>query len=229
MQDAAEILSLFQSRMRDMNMTQTELGQRAFGKADNTAIQSLKKGSSPGYDRVAAMAKVLGLELYLGMPKQEPRSTQIVVDGGAYVPVPLHEAMLSAGPGALNGNAAIIDQLVFRQDWLAKIGVPAANAAMARISGDSMAPALRDGDLVLIDTANCEVPVRRRARGGKVGPIYAFLQNGEARVKRIERPEAKYLILLSDNPTFPPEMVSDLRVDNFQILGQVVWSGHTWR
>lgn len=230
MKEAADILSLFESRMRELNMTQVELSQKAFGKADNSAIQSLKKGSVPAYDRVAAMARALDLEIYLGPSRSDPQPLPSVqIDAAVYVPIPLHEALLSAGPGAHNGDISVVDQLVFRVDWLAKMDLLPENGALARITGDSMAPALPHGDLVLIDTVRREVPIRRRNRGGKLGPIYAFLQDGEARVKRIERPEQKILILISDNPLFPPELVTDFRTDNLQILGQVVWSGHVWR
>ena len=100
---------------------------------------------------------------------------------------------------------------------------------MARVSGDSMAPGIQSGDLVLIDNTRVTVPIRNRLKGSKVAPIFAFVQDGEARVKRIERPEAQLLVLMSDNPSYPTELVTDPRPESIRILGQVVWSGHVWR
>lgn len=56
--------------MADLGMSQSQLELRAFGRAGNTAIQNLKKGASPAFDRVADMARALGLELYLGLPRR---------------------------------------------------------------------------------------------------------------------------------------------------------------
>jgi hypothetical protein len=64
-----ELVTMIEQRLRELGMSQTQLGQRAFGKADNTAIQSLKKGSSPAIDRLEAMARALGWEIYFGPPR----------------------------------------------------------------------------------------------------------------------------------------------------------------
>ena len=233
MENAVELLSLFESRMRELDMTQTELGQKAFGKSDNTAIQSLKKGSSPAFDRVAAMAKALGLELYLGPPRdglKQRRVEHVTVEGSDYARIPLHDAKLSAGPGQLNDGVAIIDHMAFRQDWLRKISVKPENALMARITGDSMAPGIQSGDVVMIDKTKVDVPNRTPSRKPPHLPIFAFIQDDQARVKRLERlVKERLLILYSDNKDVPPEVIGESNFHTLNILGQVVWSGHVWR
>ncbi len=64
-----EILILFESRMAALGMTQSQLDVKAFGKQGTSSIQNLKKGADPSYSRVAALARALGLELYLGLPR----------------------------------------------------------------------------------------------------------------------------------------------------------------
>lgn len=181
------------------------------------------------FQALQALAGVLGLECYFGPPRQPIGIKHVTIDGADFASIPLHDAKLSAGPGALNDDVAIIDHLAFRLEWLRKIDVKPENAAMARVAGDSMAPAIQSGDLVLIDKSKREVPLRRRTKTSSLPPIFAFVQDGEARVKRIERPEAKLLVLMSDNPNFPPELVTDPQPESIKILGQVVWSGHVWR
>ena len=61
------------------------------------------------------------------------------------------------------------------------------NALMARISGDSMAPAIPSGDLVMIDKTRLDVPARKP---GQL-PIFAFIQDDQARAKRLEHCPAK--------------------------------------
>lgn len=175
------------------------------------------------------LADVLELELYFGPKREAPQPAPIVFDGSDFAHIPLHEAYLSAGPGVTNGEVATIEHLVFRQEWLRRIGIQPEHAALARISGESMAPGIQDGDIVLIDRTKRDIPVSKRTRVRGPVPIYAFIQDGEARVKRIERPEPSTLLLISDNPSFPPELVTDPHPDSIKLLGQVVWSGHVWR
>ena len=150
-------------------------------------------------------------------------------DLAEYVPVPLHEALLAAGAGAHHGEE-IIDRLAFRRDWLQKINVPASAARLARVKGDSMFPTLFEGDVVMIDTGRREPPVLKRGPNDRrYSPIYAFAEGSDARIKRIERPAEDQLILLSDNPEYAPEFRSGKQINDMQIIGKVVWWGHTVR
>ena len=94
-----------------------------------------------------------------------------------------------------------------------------------------MEPTLWHGDRVLIDQTKTDPIIRRRSETDlRRAPIYAFVQGGEARVKRIERPSDNAIILISDNPEVAPELRSGVEADQMQltIIGKVVWSGHAW-
>lgn len=146
---------------------------------------------------------------------------------GDFVRVPLHDALLAAGPGSVNDDEAIIDHLAFRRDWLRKIKTAPAQAVLARAIGDSMQPTIWAGDIVMIDRAKNEIPVRPHAAHHRQRlPIYALLDDGEARLKRVERPEPGQVMLLSDNPDYPPQLA---KIETLQIIGKVVWWGHTVR
>ena len=195
-------------------------------------IRSILRGqkkSGTTLNKAKAVCEALGLEFHIG-PRRAPEPVGIVeIDGAAFARIPLHDAWLSAGPGFQNGDEAVIDHLVFGQAWLRKVGVKPESAAMARISGDSMAPGIKSGDLVMINTSRREVPVRRKGRLPAQLPIFAFMQDNEARVKRLERlPQEKFLVLYSDNKDIPPELVAESDAHILNILGQVVWSGHVW-
>lgn len=214
--------------MRELGMSQAQLGQRAFGKQDNTAIQSLKKGSSPAIDRLEAMADALGWEVYFGPPRETGPIKNLILGEDEFARIPVHEATLAAGDGASNGGEVIIDHLAFKRKWLTRIGITASNAVIARARGDSMLPLIHCGDLLLIDRSRSEVPVMRRAKTDqRPSPIYAFIDDGHARVKRIERPEKDLAMLLSDNPAFGPEILLGSRIETLEIIGRVVWWGHT--
>lgn len=147
------------------------------------------------------------------------------IPNDAYVPLPIHDAVLQAGTGAENASEGIHDYLAFRSDWLKRIGVQLSAAALAHAKGDSMIPAINDGDILLIDTSVIAPPDRiREPKDSRLATIYALRDDHGARVKRIERIGPGQLMLLSDNPAFPPEVKGDADIS---ILGKVVWWGHT--
>lgn len=222
-----ELLARLRSRMENSGESEKSFAERVG--SSEALFKNLAKGSLPSADRLTVLLAEIGDGLYLGVPPSEPPAFYVTIDGFDFASIPLHDAKPSAGPGALNDDVAIIDHLAFRLEWLRKIGVKPENAAMARVAGDSMAPAIQSGDLVLIDKSQREVPLRRRTKTSSLPPIFAFMQDGEARVKRVERPDPAMLVLLSDNPAFPPELVISPLADTLDILGQVVWSGHVWR
>lgn len=176
------------------------------------------------------LAQVLDLEFYFGPPRDTGPVEQVILDGRDFAHIPLHQASLAAGDGAANEDEEVVDHLAFRRSWLKRIGVSASNAVLARARGDSMLPGIHCGDMVLIDRSKREVPVRpRRPEDTRPAPIYALLDGTGARVKRIERPEPDLVMLLSDNPSFPPEVLTGTKVAALNIIGKVMWWGHTNR
>lgn len=180
------------------------------------------------YHALEKLAEVLDLELYFGPPRDTGPVEQVVIDGSDYAHIPLHDALLAAGGGSDNSSEQVIDQLAFRRDWLKRIGVAASAARLARVHGDSMQPTLWPGDMILIDTQRNAPQIRARdSRDQRRSPVYAMLDHGEARVKRIERPSADLMMLISDNPDYAPELRQGADMRAIQIIGKVVWWGHT--
>ena len=142
-----------------------------------------------------------------------------------FVNIPLHAALLAAGDGRENGTEEIIEYLAFRRDWLRRNGIVPGNAALARVDGESMQPSIWNGDMIMIDRSRVEVPVRARTTESRHrSPIYALIEDGKARVKRIERPTDEQLVLISDNPDYAPQFADPASV---AVIGKVVWWGHT--
>ena len=71
---------------------------------------------------------------------------------------------------------------------------------------------------------------REPSRKPRQLPIFAFIQQEQARVKPLERmTKERSLILYSDNKDVPPEVIGESNFYTLNILGRVVWSGHVWR
>lgn len=236
MPSARQIYETLEARRRDLGLSQAEVGERAFGRADNSAFQALRRGSSPSADKLEALCGALGLEFYFG--PERTGTTQVGPSGHGvlafhedYESVPLVDAELSAGPGSVNYEDMVVADLMFRRDWLRRLGVKSEDARLARVRGESMLPLLHDGDLVLIDTSNRTIPLRPRKPGrpAKIS-LFAVLDDGEARVKRIEHSTEGRFILHSENSAyFPPEIREPMASDSFRVIGKVLWCAHTFR
>jgi phage repressor protein C with HTH and peptisase S24 domain len=227
--DFAQIV-LHQLKALDLNINQAELSRGLPQGYIRGVVRDDEKRAVPNVQKAEQIAKALGLEFYIGPPRDQEPIAHVTLDGADYAHIPLHDAMLAAGAGACNGTEDVIDHLAFRRDWLQRIGVSASAARLARVHGDSMQPSLWPGDMILIDTRAGEPTVRGRdPRDQRRSPIYALIDNGEARVKRIERPTPDLMMLLSDNPDYAPELRHGDDMKSVQIIGKVVWSGHTHR
>lgn len=79
--------------------------------------------------------------------------------------------------------------------------------------GDSMEPTLRRDDLVMIDTA--------QSRIGLSDQIWALTYAGAGMIKRLRPIAGGRMLILSDNPSVPPQEVAQ---DEIHIVGKVVWS-----
>ena len=219
--------ALARNRLSDSAACKLAVGNYALLKNMRAARGGDKRYS---FQALSKLADVLGLECYFGPPRETGPVEQVTIDGADYAHIPLHDALLAAGAGAFNGSEAVVDNLAFRRDWLQRIGVSASTARLARVQGDSMQPSLWPGDMILIDTRANEPPIRsRETRDQRRSPIYALIDNGEARVKRIERPKPDLMMLISDNPDYAPELRHGDEMKAVQIIGKVVWWGHTDR
>ena len=184
-------------------------------------------------DREASPAGVedspLGSEQSVSASAIEGEKSPSAADG--FVRVPLHDVQLSAGAGARNDTEEAGDHLLFRQDWMRKIGLAPRYARLARARGDSMAPILSDRDLVLLDTSKTEIPIRPRGREvRRRSRLVAFEQDGEARIKWAERPDSSTLVLFSENTAlYSPEIYVREEAAQIRVIGHVVWWGHTVR
>jgi phage repressor protein C with HTH and peptisase S24 domain len=83
-----------------------------------------------------------------------------------------------------------------------------------KVTGDSMRPTIFDGDVALVNTAE------RKITNGKV---FAFIVDGEARVKRLFKQFDGRIRVVSDNPDklqFPDEFLTPDHMP--EMVGRVV-------
>ena len=224
------VLNHIDRALRLKNLSDAAASKLAVGNYSLIKNMRTSRGDDKRYNFQALkrLAEVLDLEHYFGPPRDTGPIETVILDGDDYAHIPLHDALLAAGAGAENPDESIIDHLAIRKDWLAKVCVPPSAARLARVHGDSMEPTMWDGDMVMINTASpAPQPRARAAQDRRRAPVYALIDNGEARIKRIERPSDDSMLLISDNPDYLPELRQGKDIQAIQIIGKVVWWGHT--
>ena len=189
---------------------------------------------NPRTDTVRRLAEVLGLSAAELMPAPAPSSGSepatppaalpvkhhgpddgIEYQGAVYIPLPVYDVRVSAGPGAMNAEHPEPEAWhLFGRDALRQVTrTPVNLLALVRVTGDSMAPTLLNGDLILVDRS-----VRKMGRDG----MYILAWGEDIMVKRLSIDFATNLLnVTSDNPSYRSSTGVD--PDELAILGRVVW------
>ncbi|MBB3348663.1 MULTISPECIES: S24 family peptidase [unclassified Sphingomonas] len=184
-----------------------------------TPQQALTRAAAERGVALSALSRMIGRnQAYLsqfvlrGSPRRLPeRERRLLADFLA-----LDEAVLGAAPReedvavpwlavrAAAGHGRVAEERLLRAEpvpraLLRAAGIAPAAASLITVAGESMAPTLRDGDRLLVDTAD-----RRPAAGGA---IYVIRRDEELAVKRLV-PEGATVAVHSDNPDWPTSRVA---------------------
>lgn len=147
---------------------------------------------------------------------EAPKAYSTVNDDYAYVQK-LVDVHVSAGGGAEPNDGDGIEELAFKRKWLAMEGLSAKNLRVVACRGDSMSPTIPEDSTLLVDISQNEF-----AREG----IYVIRLDGHLFAKRLQRGQGGAILVISDNTIYSPIPVQPGQKD-LQIIGKVVWLGHT--
>lgn len=127
---------------------------------------------------------------YLRRNPNNPKDYQILVENPEKTITYLNlYGLAHCGPNGsiLDGNP--IDRIPIASKIL---GFPSSQAFMVKARGNSMAPKINDGDLV----------IARKVKDADSGVMVVCVNNGEALIKKIQK--SKEVILSSINPSYEP-------------------------
>lgn len=135
-----------------------------------------------------------------------------------YVRVPRFvDLEASAGPGAFADTARVVDYLIFREDWVRRaLGADPRKLVLVTATGDSMEPAIRSGDLLLVDTG-----VDRLVDDA----IYVVARHGRLMVKRLQSLFNGAVVIRSDNAVYADETLDPADAEQLHVAGRVRWIG----
>lgn len=133
-----------------------------------------------------------------------------------YALVPEYDVQLSAGAGAMIDAESVRRLWGLPRTFLGALGLAEGHAAAVQIVGDSMAPLLHPGDLVLLDL---------RSKNPALPAIYA-IWDGDAtvckRVEKIHGSDPPRLRIISENTAYTPY---EVLAEQVKIIGRVAWYG----
>ncbi|SDR40288.1 S24 family peptidase [Pseudovibrio sp. Tun.PSC04-5.I4] len=138
---------------------------------------------------------------------------------GKFITIPRVDVCLAAGSGALNGDSIEkMEDIPFTKSFLGgKLGKTSTDGLIILTAdGDSMDPLIADGDLVMVD----------KKRNTLSDGVYAFVYGGLARVKYLRPTLQGDIEVISQNPIHDKELLKRADLQDFHIIGKVVWCGH---
>lgn len=141
---------------------------------------------------------------YLKRNPHNPRDYQVLSDGPerGFTYLNLY-GLAQCGPqgSILDGNP--LDRIAIPPRL---ISFPSDEAFLVQAKGDSMAPRINDGDLV----------IARKIEDADSGRVVVCINEGEALIKKLQKERDRY-ILFSSNPKYAPFLAAD----DFRIVGEV--------
>ena len=199
-------------------LTQWELAVALGDRYSQSMISNAERGrSSLLLEGAKKAAEVLNVSLdYLTCLSDDPLSERDRLS--QTVPtdyVVIHSEAALADMGISNGTVYAPDagMIPFRRGWMDREGIDDDNAAVFRVSGDSMSPTLEHGDAILVDYGRSVL----RENG-----LFLLQDRHRMMVKRARQSSQWWFI--SDNPkhaSFPLE-------DHMIVMGEVKWCGRAF-
>ncbi|WP_087024460.1 S24 family peptidase [Thaumasiovibrio subtropicus] len=134
-----------------------------------------------------------------------------------YIALQLFDIEVSAGHGALVEKEEESSAMVFSERYIRhELGFNPNDIFLMPIRGDSMSPTLKNQSIVMVN----------RVDGFSTDGVYVFRYDGQLMVKRLQFLPGGIKVV-SDNTAYEAWELSkeDLKGTDFEIIGEVVWSG----
>lgn len=131
-----------------------------------------------------------------------------------FVEIPEYSARCAAGSGCEVCYEELHDAVKarYRRSWFQTRQINPNNCRRFKVHGSSMEPFIWDGDTILVDCTSQPI---------LSGKTYAFMLNGEMRVKTLYPLMKNQLLVKSLNPDVPDETLGLEDLSTFRLIGRV--------
>lgn len=187
---------------------------QAVGVSDNAIYKWVSGRGQPSMISLVNLARAARVSIeWLATGEDAPKSEAQTAESDEYVYLPRNSMRSSVGRGAMQSRQ-IVDYLALKVEWLRRrIGIDPKSLILIEAVGDSMAPTIDEGDLVLVDLRD---PHFRH------DSVYVLRTSGDLSIKRIQRRPDGKLIIRNDNAAYEPTVVA---ADSINVVGHVIWTG----
>lgn len=194
----------------------------AVGLAVST-LYDLERGEQDSTTKLHAIAEYLGVRarwLETGQGPMRPEQGDLLdasFDDKYDRVTVVRGAMLSGGPGKVSWEFEEVAQhFAFRRQWLVDKGLRAERCRIYEVSGDSNAPYIRHGDVVMINLDDRKVVD---------GEFYGLAFGDDLRVKQLAFRADGALKVISAAEPDKAETYRGQEIDAINIIGKVAWRG----
>lgn len=174
----------------------------------------VRGASQPPLDVMARLCEVRSVSLdwlATGKGRMQPGELLALPDGEDAVRVHLYEVRPSAGNSSVIWSEQSEATMIFSRGQLRRMNVRPDGAALLIAKGDSNAPAIEDGDMLLVDRLELE-PTDAR---------FVFRRGDAFFVKKLQRLANGNWLLKSDNPEYEPELLPADEAESIEIVARV--------
>ena len=150
--------------------------------------------------------------------KTRPGHGELRIQGQDYAWVRRMGLSVSAGSGLEELEPEDEDGLLLPTAWFGRRGINPDVCVIVSVRGDSMAPTIPDGALVLVDCAT---------KTADISGVYAVALDGQAYVKRLipsrdgPAKASTAIFMASDNTIYPPVPLVGDRMNALRVVGRV--------
>lgn len=208
-----EFAKLVQGRLNELCLNVHQAEQKFDFKTGyiRGVLRQDEKKSSPSIDKVIAISRALGLEVYIGPPRPAPSMRDMAQQLSEQAAEFRHDRWVL--PLEDLGSTPKIPRLALPERWLDQHGIAAQNAALVEQPDTSMSPSIPQGATVLIDTSLRDV-------GAAPGKVYAIRPGAQVQLRRCDLTDAG-LIARADNTDYPISITKPAHLDTTLVLGRV--------
>lgn len=131
--------------------------------------------------------------------------------------IPRYEGLtLSADTGVeVADGLSLIGDIAVSPEWMRKnLGRAGSGFVIVAVASNSMEPTLAEGSSVIVDRKRIDIDG---------DGIYALRRDRDLLVKRLQKKLNGKLMVISDNPLYPPEELREEDAENLAVIGRVVW------
>ncbi|UHD16861.1 S24 family peptidase [Thiocapsa bogorovii] len=148
-------------------------------------------------------------------PEIRETATGYPAPGGRWLRLPQRRMTVDPETGSLSLDDTSAGPTC-SEPWVARAKVCTENLALLEAHGDTMAPLIRDGDLLVVDLNDREIAE---------GAVFVVRYGGALRSRRIDlRYDGSLILRCEDQARYPDELVPRADRDrHVQVIGRVLW------